>query len=327
MKLQVEIDEGRLGIVRSKDVSFADWSRDYLETVESRVRSGELHPRTLVSYKRTLDKAGKIFGGVPLRKVGQGELRRFFDSLSELKPASRLSHLAELSACLSAAVDHELIETNPASIFRRRLRGKVKAPRRGKAPFEDAELERLWVELAKVEPVYLHACRLAVESGLRMGELIALDWRNVNLLSGSVFVEHQVSAGELLDPKDREARRIYLTAEARAVLDAWVAVAGAQDSGPVFPHPEGGRLRPRLLQRRFEKAMQDAGIEKVHPELRLPRSLHSLRYTTSVLMQRRGLHPRLIEATLGHGSLELTYGVYGGWTPDMLAAEAGRERA
>src|SRR6266545_385640 len=120
MKLQVEIDEGRLGIVRSKDVSFADWSRDYLETVESRVRSGELHPRTLVSYKRTLDKAARIFGGVPLPKVG---------------------------------------------------------------------------------PVYLHACRLAVESGLRMGELIALDWRNVNLLSGSVLVEHQVSAGELLDPK------------------------------------------------------------------------------------------------------------------------------
>ena len=41
-------------------------------------------------------------------------------------------------------------------------------------------------------------------------------------------------------------------------------------------------------------------------------------------MQRRGYHPRLIEATLGHGSLELTYGVYGGWTPEMLAAEATR---
>ena len=43
--------------------------------------------------------------------------------------------------------------------------------------------------------------------------------------------------------------------------------------------------------------------------LRLPRTFHSLRYSTSVLMQRRGYHPRLIEATLGHGSLELTYGV------------------
>ena len=76
--------------------------------------------------------------------------------------------------------------------------------------------------------------------------------------------------------------------------------------------------------RRLEDAMSDAGIPKLHPELRLPRSFHSLRYTTSNLMQRRGYHPRLIEQTLGHGSLELTYGVYGGWTPDQLAAEAAR---
>ena len=70
--------------------------------------------------------------------------------------------------------------------------------------------------------------------------------------------------------------------------------------------------------------METAGIPKEHPEFRLPRTFHSLRYSTSVLMQRRGYHPRLIEATLGHGSLELTYGAYGGSTPEMLQAEAAR---
>ena len=91
------------------------------------------------------------------------------------------------------------------------------------------------------------------------------------------------------------------------------------DRGTGFPAPGGGRLGRRVLQRRFVEAMASAGVPKVHPDLRLPRTFHSLRYSTSVLMQRRGYHPRLIEATLGHGSLELTYGVYGGWTPDMLA--------
>jgi integrase len=70
--------------------------------------------------------------------------------------------------------------------------------------------------------------------------------------------------------------------------------------------------------------MEAAGIPKQHPVLRLPRTFHSLRYTTSNQMQRRGYHPRLIEQTLGHGSLELTYGVYGGWTPEQLRAEAAR---
>jgi hypothetical protein len=63
--------------------------------------------------------------------------------------------------------------------------------------------------------------------------------------------------------------------------------------------------------------------ERVHDRKTAESDL-SLRYTTSNVMQRRGYHPRLIEATLGHSNLELTYGVYGGWTPDQLAAEAGR---
>ena len=218
-----------------------------------------------------------------------------------------------------------MLEINPVPRFRKKLRGTVKAPKRGKAPFEDVELERLWTELAKVEAVYLYAARFSVETGARLGELVALDWPNVDLLNGKVRIEFQHSAGEMIDPKDREVRMIYLTPHARAVLEAWAGVVGAKDSGPVFPSPDtGGRLERRQMQRRLDDAMTSAAIPKEHPDLRLPRSFHSLRYTTSVLMQRRGFHPRLIEATLGHGSLELTYGVYGGWTPDQLAAEAAR---
>lgn len=135
------------------------------------------------------------------------------------------------------------------------------------------------------------------------------------------------STDSLIEPKDRETRVVYLTPHARAVLNEWTAIVGVQTDGPVFPAPVGSRLGRRVLQRRFAEAMASAGIPKEHPDLRLPRTFHSLRYSTSVLMQRRGYHPRLIEATLGHGSLELTYGVYGGWTPEMLQAEAAREPA
>lgn len=216
---------------------------------------------------------------------------------------------------------------NPVPAFTKQR--KLKVPKRGKAPFEDAELERLWTELGKLdEKVYLYASRFSAETGARLGELIAPDWPNVDLLNGRVRIEAQYNArGGLLEPKDREPRTIFLTPHAKNVLDEWIGVLGVRAEGPVFPNPEGGgRLGMRVLQRRFADAMTDAGIPKQHPELRLPRSFHSLRYTTSVLMQRRGFHPRLIEATLGHGSLELTYGVYGGWPPEMLAQEAARHQ-
>jgi integrase len=322
-EVQFEIDEGRVGLRRPKHPPFAEWADEWEKITESRVTAGDLKRRTLEAYRETLAHARSAIGDVPLREIGPAELRSFYEQLSG-KPASRLRHLRQLGACLSAAVDEGYLSVNPLTAFTKKL--KLRAPKRGKAPFEDDELGRLWKALGDYEPVYLYAARFSVETGARLGELIALEWQNVNLTNGRVLVEFTWDAeAGLVPPKDREARTIYLTPEARAVLEEWIGVAGAREEGPVFENPVGGgRLNPRMVGRRLETAMTDAGIPKQHPELRLPRSFHSLRYTTSVLMQRRGYHPRLIEQTLGHGSLELTYGVYGGWSPEQLAAEAAR---
>ena len=326
---QREIDEGRLGIAKPKNITFAEWADAFDDILDARIASGELHPRTKTSYASTLNRGRDAFGSMFLREIGNPELRRFLEPFTELKPASRLRYLRELSACLTVAVGDRYLEVNPVPGFAKAT--KLKSPKRGKAPFEDEELLRLWAELGKVdddqERVYLYACRLSAETGLRLGELIALDWTNVDLLIGRLRVEHQWDdgTGALIEPKDRESRIVYLTPHARAVLDEWTAIVGVQTEGPVFAAPGGARLGRRVLQRRFAEGMASAGIPKEHPELRLPRTFHSLRYSTSVLMQRRGYHPRLIEATLGHGSLELTYGVHGGWTPDMLQAEAARD--
>jgi len=340
---QVELNEGRAGIRRPKTITLHAWLDEYEELTERRVDNGELKPRTLEAYQETDVHARKAIADIPLREIGPTELRAFDDRVSvtmagtrtrAVKPASRLRHLRQFSAALSAAVDEGHLDVNPLTAYMKKLtRSGVRPPKRGKAPFEDAELERLWVALAEYEEVYLYVCRFSVEAGLRLGELVALDWSNVATDLSRVYVEFSWDEGakdeeaKLVAPKDREPRWVYLTPWARAVLEEWVSIVGEADpTGPVFPNPlTGGRLTKRIAQRRLETAMQDAGVAKEHPELRLPRTFHSLRYSTSNLMQRRGYHPRLIEATLGHSSLELTYGVYGGWTPEQLAAEAGRE--
>lgn len=326
-KAQREIDEGRADVRRPQRVTFAKWADEFEAQVSRRVDRVELKPRTLVAYRETLAHARTTLGTTALREIGAPELRRFDEGLPAMGAASRDRHLRHLGACLAAAVDDEKIERNPLTAYRRKKNKSLPPrPKRGKAPFEDAELAAIWRALEQDEPVFLHTAQLAVETGLRIGELAALDWPNVNLTGGRVYVEHTWNPVDgLVAPKGGKPRTIFLTREARAVLERWVAVTGARDEGPVFPNPTGGRLSIRWLQRAFERAMKEAGVPKQHPELRLPRSFHSLRYSTSVLMQRRGYHPRLIEQTLGHGSLELTYGVYGGWTPEQLAAEAARE--
>jgi integrase len=328
-KKQFEIDEGRAGIAQPKRITFNEWANRFEEQVSKRVARSELKPRTRVAYKETLTFARNSIGTVPLRQIGATELRTFYETLPAMRPASRDRHVRHLGVCFSAAVDDELLDRSPVPAFRKKL--KLKLPKRGKAPFEDGELVAIWKALAAEEPVFLHAAQLAAEAGLRIGELAALDWQNVNVTDGRIRVEAtwDYMEGSLVPPKNGEIRTVYLTTEARQVLEQWVKVAGVHEAGPVFPNPDGtgGRLSIRWLQRAFARAMKEAGVPKEHPELRLPRSFHSLRYSTSVLMQRRGYHPRLIEQTLGHGSLELTYGVYGGWTPEQLAAEATRSSA
>lgn len=333
-KLQVQIDEERAGIVRERDVTFREWSAEFKRITQQRVDSGSMKARTLEAYSGTINLyAMPVLASKTLRRIGAAELRSFFDATTktgngeESSVASRLRHLAHLNVVFAAAVDEGLMTANPLPAFKKKL--KLKTPKRGKAPFEDGELARLWAaygskmtQLAKPwQPVYLYATQFAVETGVRIGELVALD---LDSLHGSELrVEHTFSGGELVAPKDGEPRTVYLTTEALDVLAKWLPLRG-DVAGPLFPNPSGGRLTIREVQRRLERAMEAAGVAHVHPELGLPRSFHSLRYSTSNLMQRRGYHPRLIETNLGHSSLELTYGVYGGWTPSQLREAAAQ---
>jgi integrase len=326
---QHEMNQGRLGIKRAKEITFSAWADEYEAIIEAKIRGGRLKPKTLRAYRETLALARLEFGATWLRDIGQSELRGFLGRIEKQREASQLRHLRQLSACLTTAVDEGkgYLDNNPVPAFIKKQH--LKAPKRGKAPFEDGELERLWTAYKSYEPVYGHVSRLSAESGARLGELVALEWSNVDLSNGRVYIEHtwDDEAGPVA-PKDKEARWLYLTSHARTVLEEWVAIVGAQSVGPVFTNPVGGgRLVARQVQRRLTNAMEDAGVVKTHPDLRLPRSFHSLRYSFSGLAQRRGYDPRFIEQTLGHSTLELSFGVYGGWTPDQLAAEAARSPA
>ena len=273
---QVALDEGRGGIQRPKVITMHAWLDEFERLTERRVGNGELKPRTLEAYSETLEHVRKSIADISLRDVGLSELRAFDDRVSvtvagtktrATSAASRLRHLRQFSAALTAAVDEGYLESNPLTAYMRKLtRSGVRPPKRGKAPFEDAELERLWTALGSYEDVYLYACRFSAEAGLRLGELVALDWRNVSTDLSRVYVEHGWDEEHgLVSPKDREARWVYLTPQARAVLEEWLGVVGdPEPEGPVFPNPlkEGGRLTPRIAQRRLATAMEDAE----HPE-------------------------------------------------------------
>lgn len=329
-KLQVEIDEGRVGWTQTRNIAFPDWVEEYEQLLERRVRSGSLKAETARAYHETLRRiAIPAFAYLPVREIGMSELRTFDDLLTGLAPASRLKHFRQLSACLGEAVAEGYADTNPVTAYRRReLRG-VRAPKQGSAPFTDGELVRLWAALATAKSVYRCVCQFAVETGLRQGELIALDWPDVNLLENELQVRHTWNPRDgLTAPKDKEERTVEITAPAMRVLAAWMAdpSSGSHSAGPVFPAPRGVRLNPGYLRRILDAAMRSAGIPKIDPQTGLRRNFHSFRRTYTRRMLECGINPQWVEKQLGHSSLELTIGVYGTWSREAVKREAARIR-
>jgi integrase len=128
----------------------------------------------------------------------------------------------------------------------------------------------------------------------------------------------------LTEPKDGEARTVYLTAPAVRVFEQWLKVRGSVP-GPLFPDPNSPYRRidgQRNLAARITKAMEAAGIPKQGENGRDRKPFHALRASFTRLMLEQGRNPGWVQGQLGHSTADLTMNVYGKWSQAALVAEA-----
>jgi len=143
---------------------------------------------------------------------------------------------------------------------------------------------------------------LLYASGLRVGELVGLGWRDLDL-SARVLRVLGKGGKERMVPFGREAERAL-----RDWLAEWEAVraaagpaadAVAGDDEPVFLNHRGGRLTDRSVRRIVDRAVEGAAVAAgVHP--------HTLRHTFATHLLERGADLRAIQELLGHRSLATT---------------------
>jgi integrase len=326
-KLQVGIDEGRVGQAIAADRTFKEWADDYLEILATSGRRDS----TVRAYRPTVNYADAAFGSLPLREIGNAELRRLVQAVRDNggKDATVSKHLRHVGAMFAAAVAETppLMPGNPVPKFKKGLRLKVSG---GVDPFTDDELVRLWASMERLETesVYVAICKAAVATGARQGELIGASLDDLNLLNGRLEIKHHYdrTSGTLTAPKDGEARTVYLIPAARAVFEAWLKSNEARDgSEPIFPAPRsGGRVNGQYLTRVVENAMEKAKppIPKAGKEERPRKPFHAFRATFDRLCLEAGRNPMWVQAQLGHSDPRLTLQTYGQWTESALQAEA-----
>jgi integrase len=172
----------------------------------------------------------------------------------------------------------------------------------------------------KLEALYV----LAVHTGMRQGELLALRWEDVDLNEGVIHIRRTLvrSGGRIAlgEPKTKGSRRpVHLTGAAVEALETHLERQLEEierlgdlyrDHGLVFTSGVGTLINPTNLRRRsFAPLIQKAGL----PQIRF----HDLRHTCATLLLSRNVHPKYVQEILGHATVAITPDTYSHMIPGM----------
>ncbi len=313
-------------VERLQDPTFHEFaSRWYAETV------GEWRQSTRADYLWQLEKHLLPFFAVHrLSEITVAEVDRYRHekvAQATLSATSINKTITRLGQVLEVAVERELIARNPARVGGKRRRLKVTRPRRSyldRADQIEALLDaagQLDAEAASNRGGGRRALLATLTfGGLRIGEALALDWREVDLAGGRLTVRTSKT--------DAGVRTVDLVAVLRDELLAHRARAGdVEPEAPVFPSASGRRhdrnhVRNRVLAPAVKRANERRAFDHLAP---LPEglTLHALRRTCANVLVALGRDPAYVMAQLGHTDPQMTLGIY---AQVMQASAEDRER-
>jgi integrase len=258
-------------------------------------------------------------GGIKLKKLSAAHVQGFYrDRLDYgLSPSTVHKMHAILHKALTQASKWHMVPRNVTET----VRPPRPAPKEMR-PLTSEEARRL-LQAARgngLEALYV----LAVTTGMRQGELLALSWQDVDMKNGTVSVRRTLtrSGGRytLGEPKTKKSRRsIRLTPRAvealESHLDRQLREMGIlrdryEDRGLLFTTSTGGLINPsNLRQRSFARLLTEAGL----PHIRF----HDLRHTCATLLLTQGTHPKYVQDLLGHATIAITLDTYSHVMPGM----------
>ncbi len=302
-RLTEEIADGRFRPRPS--IGFVEWADRWIASLERK-------PSTVHSYRSTIAHAKDAFGRERVRRIGAEDIARFNGMLRDrgCSPSTRAKHLRVLGACLQAAVFYRYADSNAVRELPPAQRPRPE--RKEAAYFENKELPPLFHHL-NGEP-YRTLSLVALKTGMRQGELIALRWGDVDLDDAVARVRSSYTGGTLGTPKNRERRDVDLISDVVELLGRWRDVHAASFDELVFPGEKGHPFLSAtvLLRRHLYPAMASAEIQRIGPTHE-KRTFHSFRHTFAKRALESGAQITWLSRHLGHSSLKVTTDIYGHW--------------
>ncbi|HWX33459.1 MAG TPA: tyrosine-type recombinase/integrase [Steroidobacteraceae bacterium] len=298
----------------------------WLDDVRTRVS-----PKTYERYTQICEKnIAPLLGAIPLAKLRPEQISEAYARAlasgrrkggGGLSPRTVRQMHAILKSGLTQAVKWDILVRNPAAV--------VRGPKVGRVTMQTYDLEQTaeLIEAARGKRVFTPVL-FAVLAGLRRGEIAALRWRHVDLVSAQLAVvqsAEQTNAGvRYKEPKSGRGRTIALSDTMVSELKAHRVRQAEEllrfgrhlsDGDFVVTQPDGSPLRPHSLGQEW--------VRFVTRNSALPRiRFHDLRHAHATHLLSSGVHPKIASERLGHSKVGITLDLYSHVLPNMQADAA-----
>lgn len=298
--------------------------RDYAEFWINNYAILNLSPKTYERYKSMLKaRILPYLGNMYLDKIQPMQLMYLYQELGEctytrknethkLSSKTILEHHRLLHSMLQQAVYWQMIPYNPAS--------RVRPPKARKPNinfYDDVQTIALIKALEGEELKFRVIILLTIFTGLRRGEVLGLEWQDIDFKNSSVTVrqasQYVSSIGIYTkDPKTETSNRIISIPESITKLlkeyqrkqlknrlllgDKWI------ETNRLFVQSNGAPMHPDTITKWFRQFLEDKNLPHI--------TFHGLRHTHATLLISQGLDVRTVSNRLGHAQTSTTLNIY-----------------
>ena len=291
------------GLKDSSSMKLNSWLLFWLENYKKL----RLKPKTYEVYEtQSVYNILPFLGDIPLKDLNSLQIQKYINKKAETLSSSTVrKQFNILNSCLEKAVANEMINKNPCEHIELPVleQKEIKAFTR--------EEEQKFLECAKEDPLYTLFV-VALDTGIRLGELLALTWSDIDFESEEIRVNKNLifvkdfegSTGrkntlKVQDtPKTKSStRKVPVTVRALKLLQSLKS-----DRVLVFCTKTNNYLSPRNVQRSFVRVALRAGLDGCN--------FHSLRHTYATRLFELGVPVNVVSKLLGHSKTSITSDIY-----------------
>lgn len=311
VNLKSKAHQGLLGKKGDRSNTVEQIVRKY---VNDRVDEGKISASTAHRYEGIISKKiSPTLGSIPVADLTRDHLKKFFATQRESKnvPATILKTYNLLRVALAEAVDDELLTESPCT---KNFRPAVKT--QDVQAFTQEQHKALLAYAQRTNHRDFRLLTVAFWTGLRSGELLALQWSDIDLKLGLLTVNHSLTnfgnekTRRLKAPKNGKSRPVPLSTDALEALKEQREYLMSQGHPRplVFPNNDGKPMNGKHFLRRLKKLCKNAEV----PIL----DVHATRHTFASMALQGGMDYKTLSVIMGHYSVAFTIDRYAKLAPD-----------